>query len=132
MAATEKRKPGTFAKGDPRINRNGRPKSFDALRALAQEIAHEKAKNSDGKVIVHDGHAVTVAEAIMRKWASSSNPQLQKAFIEIAFGKVPENVNVHGEFEKAEVILYLPKKEDINENSNPAAAETGTIPQVER
>ena len=81
-----------FTKGDPRINRNGRPKSFDALRALAQEIAHEKAKNSDGKVIVHDGHAVTVAEAIMRKWASSNNPQLQRAFIEIAFGKVPDTV----------------------------------------
>ena len=81
-----------FTKGDPRINRKGRPKSFDALRELAQEIAHEKAKNSDGKVIVHDGHAVTVAEAIMRKWASSSNPQLQKAFVEIAFGKVPDTV----------------------------------------
>ena len=93
MTDTENRKPGgKFVKGDPRINRNGRPKSFDALRALAQEIAHEKAKNSDGKVIVHDGHAVTVAEAIMRKWASSSNPQLQKAFIEIAFGKVPDTV----------------------------------------
>ena len=81
-----------FTKGDPRINRKGRPKSFDALRELAQEIAHEKAKNSDGKVIVHDGHAVTVAEAIMRKWASSNNPQLQKAFVEIAFGKVPDTV----------------------------------------
>ena len=81
-----------FTKGDPRINRKGRPKSFDALRELAQEIAHEKAKNSDGKVIVHDGHAVSVAEAIMRKWASSNNPQLQKAFVEIAFGKVPDTV----------------------------------------
>ena len=93
MTENENRKPGgKFVKGDPRINRNGRPKSFDALRALAQEIAHEKAKNSDGKVIVHDGHAVTVAEAIMRKWASSNNPQLQRAFIEIAFGKVPDTV----------------------------------------
>jgi len=88
--SSKKGKP--FTKGDPRINRNGRPKSFDALRALAQEIAHEKAKNSDGKVITVDGHAVTVAEAIMRKWASSNNPQLQKAFIEIAFGKVPDTV----------------------------------------
>ncbi len=35
------KKSGRFTKGDPRINRNGRPKSFDALRALAQEIAHE-------------------------------------------------------------------------------------------
>lgn len=81
-----------FTKGDPRINRKGRPKSFDALRELAQEIAHEKARNSDGNVITVDGHAVTVAEAIMRKWASSNNPQLQKAFVEIAFGKVPDTV----------------------------------------
>ena len=35
-----------FVKGDPRINRKGRPKSFDALRSLAQEIAHEAAKKS--------------------------------------------------------------------------------------
>jgi len=28
----------------------------------------------------------------MRKWASSNNPQLQKAFVEIAFGKVPDTV----------------------------------------
>ena len=42
MTENENRKPGgKFVKGDPRINRNGRPKSFDALRALAQEIAHE-------------------------------------------------------------------------------------------
>ena len=128
MTENENRKPGgKFVKGDPRINRNGRPKSFDALRALAQEIAHEKAKNSDGKVIVHDGHAVSVAEAIMRKWASSNNPQLQKAFVEIAFGKVPENVNVHGEFEKAEVVLYLPQKEDIDEDGHQTATETRTV-----
>lgn len=28
-----------FVKGDPRINRKGRPKSFDALRARAIEIS---------------------------------------------------------------------------------------------
>ena len=93
-----------FTKGDPRINRNGRPKSFDALRALAQEIAHEKARNSDGNVITVDGHAVTVAEAIMRKWASSSNPQLQKAFVEIAFGKVPDTVVVDMGADQQEII----------------------------
>jgi len=131
MAATEKRKPGTFTKGDPRINRNGRPKSFDAFRKLAVEIAGEKVIK-DGEPVTINGHVLTVAEAILRQWGSSKNPKLQMAFIEVAFGKPPENVNVHGEFEKAEVILYLPKKEDINENSNPAAAETGTIPQVER
>ena len=60
-----------FVKGDPRINRKGRPKSFDALRSLAQEIAHEAAKQSKeqgGGPVVIDGHVVTVTEAIMRQW----------------------------------------------------------------
>lgn len=84
-----------FVKGDPRINRNGRPKSFDALRALAQEIAHEKAK-SGGNTVIIDGHSVTVTEAILRQWAQSKNPVLQQRFIEVAFGRVPQAVEVTG------------------------------------
>jgi hypothetical protein len=79
-----------FAKGDPRINRNGRPKSFDALRKLAQQIAHEET------ALVVGGHKVTVAEAILRQWAQSKNPQLQRAFVEIAFGKVPDRHEITG------------------------------------
>jgi hypothetical protein len=82
-----------FVKGDPRINRKGRPKSFDALRALAQEVAHEEAM-SNGQPVIINGHKVTVAEAILRTWAQSKNPQLVKAFIEIAFGKVPDAVEL--------------------------------------
>ena len=92
---TEKRAGGVtgkgFTKGDPRINRKGRPKSFDALRELAQMIAHERAG-----VISRDGHELTVAEAILRQWAQSKNPQLQRAFIEIAFGKVPDRTELTG------------------------------------
>ena len=84
-----------FVKGDPRINRKGRPKSFDALRTLAQDIAHEKAK-AGGNTVVIDGHSVTVAEAILRQWAQSKNPALQQKFIEVAFGKVPQAVEVSG------------------------------------
>lgn len=91
MANEQNLKP--FKKGDARINRKGRPKSFDALRALAQEIAHETAQAGGADVVIN-GHRVTVAEAIMRTWAQSKNPQLVKAFIEIAFGKVPDNLNV--------------------------------------
>ena len=91
--------PKPFVKGDPRINRKGRPKTFDAFRALAQEIAHETAVDKDKNEIISNGHKVTVAEAILRKWAASQNPQFQKAFVEIAFGKVPDNVKVDLSFE---------------------------------
>jgi hypothetical protein len=84
---------GQFKKGDPRCWRKGRPRSFDALRALAQQIAHEVAQ-SGGEDIVIAGHKVTVAEMILRSWAQSKNTQLQKGFIEIAFGKVPDEIIV--------------------------------------
>lgn len=94
MAEEKKEKrPGTFKKGDVRINRSGRPKSFDALRKLALAIAHE-VPEKDGLPVVINGHKATVAEIILRKWAASGNHQLQKAFVEIAFGKVPDNINV--------------------------------------
>ena len=104
-----------FKKGDPRINRNGRPKSFDALRALAQEIAHEKAK-AGGNTVVIDGHSVTVTEAILRQWAQSKNPVLQQRFIEVAFGKVPDKHQFENEDGSAFVLRveYVNKRTDNN------------------
>ena len=72
-----------FVKGDPRINRNGRPKTFDQLRQLAQDIAHEIANKKTGQ---------TVAENILAKWAKSK--WMQKHFLEVAFGKVPVKVQM--------------------------------------
>ena len=84
-----------FVKGDPRINRKGRPKSFDAMRELALQIAHEVAQ-SKGECVVINGKKATVTEMILRKWASSGNHILQKAFIEIAYGKVPDVKEITG------------------------------------
>ena len=85
-----------FKKGDPRINRKGRPKSFDAARELAKEIAHRKATLKDGSIYTVDGHAVSYIEAILINWSQSGDLNKQKAFVEYAYGKVPNAVEVTG------------------------------------
>lgn len=108
---------GRFQKGDPRINRKGRPKSFDAFRALGQQIAHE-VQLSKGEPLVINGHIVTVAENILRGWAKSNNPVLQKAFVEVAFGKVPDTVNVDmtSRNETTNIVIYIPENERGDDN----------------
>ena len=88
MANPESLKP--FTKGyDPRRNRKGRPKSFDALRALAQQIAREEVQMTDGTYM-------SLAELILRGWTVDKNPLYQKAFLEIAYGKVPDKIDLGG------------------------------------
>ena len=106
-----------FVKGDPRINRKGRPKSFDALRSLAQEIAHEAAKQGNQPVVI-DGHVVTVTEAIMRQWAMSKDPRLQQKFIEVAYGQVPSVTRLEGTEGGPMVIKVIYENED---NADPGA-----------
>ena len=96
-------KPGVFVKGDARINRKGRPKDFDALRELAKQIAAEPVMIGDKKL--------TVVEAILRQWAQSKNAILQKGFLEIAYGKVPDKMEVAGADGNA-IIVTLKGKDD--------------------
>ena len=43
---------------------------------------------------ISSGRQATVAEVILRRWATSGNAQLVKSFIEIAFGKVPNPIEL--------------------------------------
>jgi hypothetical protein len=95
-----------FSKGDKNINRNGRPRSFDRFRSLAQQIAHEVAKAKNGEPIYVDGRKITVAEAILRQWAVSKEPRLQMKFIEVAFGNAPNKIELSG----APVFMTVPAK----------------------
>ena len=93
-----------FVKGDPRIWRGGRPKSFPALQELAQAIAHETAKSQGSAVVIEDDkgqkHSVTVAEAVLRQWFQSKDFQKQRAAMEIAFGKVPTPIDITSKGER--------------------------------
>lgn len=86
---------GTFKPGDPRINRNGRPRSFDGLRAIAQDIAARRITTlmKLSLTIREDVSGVedsTIAEYILYRWATSGDYRQQSAFLEIAFGKPPD------------------------------------------
>lgn len=82
--------PGQFKKGDPRINRKGRPKSFDALRRLAQQIACEVVKDPDLDA------PVSRVEQMLREMSGSGDARKLVPFLEIAYGKVPAPVEVTG------------------------------------
>ena len=80
-----------FTKGDTRINRNGRPKNLDAMREMARELGYEPVD------IRSDAEAMSYIEAIFRDWMKSKNFHKQLAFIQYAFGKVPDKLEVNRE-----------------------------------
>jgi hypothetical protein len=107
-----------FDKRRSAINRKGRPKSFDALRSLAQDIAHEGLQTKDGQPVLVNGKQVTTTEFILRRWANSGDPRQQQAFMDIAYGKVSSALELTGKGGERlipirEIIVELPA-EDTN------------------
>lgn len=82
-------KRGQFVKGDPRINRRGRPRTFDAVRKLAIKIAGEQADEED----------VTRIVLKLREMARSKNPSDSALFLAYAYGKPKDEVELSGQIE---------------------------------
>ncbi len=85
-----------FKKGDPRINRKGKPRNMPALRELTLDILHEPATGPDGQLITANGKPVTKVEAIVRAAVQSKDPRQRQWAIELGYGKVPNPVEVTG------------------------------------
>jgi hypothetical protein len=90
-----------FVKNDPitgekdeRINRKGRPKSFDQLRALGQQLAEEISVNAGKPLLAPDGQPMTQVEAIMRQMMQDEKQRLD--FLYITYGKPSERREVTG------------------------------------
>jgi hypothetical protein len=88
-----------FVKGDPRINRNGRPKSFYEFRKLCQRVLSETVETKDGERML-------AAEMLVRNWLKSNEPAAQRALAEYAYGKVPDKLEATGLENRTQLILH--------------------------
>jgi hypothetical protein len=86
-----------FVKGDKRINRKGRPRSFDALRKLAQQVA---------ALELPEGEGLTRIEAMLRVMSTSRNPADRALFLAYAYGKPKDEIEHSGEMVQKVIIEY--------------------------
>ena len=109
-----------FKKGDPRINRKGRPRNFDKLRKLVQAIGIEPMLDKQGRPLLVDGKTITRVQAILRQWAS--DPKHQRDFIEYGWGKVPQPLDMTSGGEKLDITLSWRTTENEDDERKPAPA----------
>ena len=110
-AGENKSNHGHFVKGDPRINRKGRPRTFDAVRKLAIKIAGEQA----------DEEEVSRVVVMLRNMARSDNPSDRALFLAYAYGKPKDEVDVTTGGEKINKIVIEYADNDNAPETTPGA-----------
>jgi hypothetical protein len=85
-----------FEKGDARIHKGGRTRTFDEVRNLAVLIANSKAEDASGNPFLMRGRAMTRIEVILLDWFTSSDFKKQEKAVAYAFGAPPTQVQLSG------------------------------------
>ena len=97
-----------FKKGDPRINRKGRPRKADMLRAALLEKWDAPLLNKDGKpaqVNPATGKPLTYGESVIERLYR--DPKQAPELLNRAFGKVKDEIE-----HTSEVLVIAAKPED--------------------
>ena len=107
-----------FVKGDPRINRKGRPKTMDALKRLVLAELTKIATDASGKPIVIDGQEITNVQALITGSIHSKDWRRIEYVLNVAYGKVPDVHELTGK--DGEPIKFIEVERSDSSDSDPS------------
>ena len=106
-----------FVKGDPRINRKGRPKTMDALKRLVLAELTKIATDASGKPIIIDGQEITNVQALITGSIHSKDWRRIEYVLNVAYGKVPDVHELTGK--DGEPIKFIEVERSDSSDSDP-------------